>query len=211
MHTTKRAQSNFNAGNARLEDYDFSDSNLLEKKMLRAEKELEELNRQEYYKSLEKRIGDKASKLAQKHGGWSRLGEMKIPVSGWVYNEDRSLLFLTTPLTYPNGEKIIVFVNGYRIDPNAKLDGTGYLAIKFDGKGNRIFRSPYEIPFLNRITEKKKEGNGEVFVTMNPNITLNKSMLDEEGRLREGWQSLPGYPFTLSIYKNRNFPHSAPE
>jgi len=54
---------------------------------------------------------------------------------------------------------------------------------------------------------KEYSDYGVVWWYMSPFVSLNKSMVGEDGRLRDGWQKKDSYPFTLCIKRNRNFPH----
>ncbi len=174
--------------------------------MLRLETQPQASKEEELHRRIESEICESASRLEVHGNNLFRLRAMEFPISGWVYAESKDLLFLKTPLKYPNGEEIKIFVNGFKIDPDAKLDRFGNIEVKFTENMDRIVRSPYEIDFLSGITEEMKEkGSKEVIRRIGPFIKLNLRMLDEEGRLRSGWEKEQGYPFSLSIYKKRNF------
>ena len=167
------------------------------------------IRREEGYASIMNKIVEDVGKLKIYDGeNRFKLGFIKIPIDGWVYVRERDLLFFTTPLRYPNGNKVNIFIKGYTIDPNAKVDRFGNEVSKFDESGNRIVSDPKTINMIRDFEYAKERSDyGVVLWYMSPFVSLNERMVGKDGRLRDGWQKKDGYPFTLWIKRNRNFPH----
>ena len=189
--------------------------------MLRRKEVLEDQRiREEGYASIMNKIVEDVGKLKidvdklKIYDGENifKLGSIKIPIDGWVYVRERDSLFFTTPLRYPNGNKVNIFIKGYKINPDAEVDRFGKEVSKFDERGNRIVRDPKTINMISDFENAKEHSDyGVVLWYMSPFVSLNERMVGGDGRLREGWQKEDGYPFTLWIKKERNFPHYARE
>jgi len=185
------------------------------KRLIRNEVE-DQRRREEEYASIMNKIVEDVGKLKIDDDGKNifKLGSIKIPINGWVYvrGRERDLLFFTTPLRYPNGNKVNIFIKGYKINPDAEVDRFGTEVIKFDEGGNRIVHDPKTINMIRNFENAKKYSDyGVVLWYMSPFVSLNERMVGEDGRLRDGWQKEDGYPFTLWIKREWNFPHYARE
>jgi len=167
------------------------------------------IRREEEYASIMNKIVEDVGKL-EIHNGKNifKLGFIKIPIDHWVYVRERDSLFFTTPLRYPNGNKVYIFIKGYKINPDAKVDRFGNEVSKFDESGNMIVSDPKTINMIRNFENAKERSDyGVVLWYMSPFVSLNERMVGKDGRLRDGWQKKDGYPFTLWIKRNRNFPH----
>jgi hypothetical protein len=187
---------------------------VIEEMLRRKEVEDQIIRREEEYASTMNKIVEDVGKLKIDDDGKNifKLGFTKIPINDWVYVRERDSLFFTTPLRYPNGNKVNIFIKGYKINPDAEVDRFGKEVIKFDERGNRIVRDPKTINMISDFENAKEHSDyGVVLWYMSPFVILNKSMVGKDGRLRDGWQKEDGYPFTLRIKKERNFPHYARE
>jgi len=193
---------------------DYSKKAVIMERLRRNEVLEDQRIREEGYASIMNKIVKDVGKLKIDDDGKNifKLGFIKIPIDGWVYVRERDSLFFTTPLRYPNGNKVNIFIKGYKINPDAKVDRFGKEVIKFDERGNRIVRDPKTINMIGDFENAKEHSDyGVVLWYMSPFVSLNKSMVGKDGRLRDGWQKEDCYPFTLSIKREGNFPPYARE